>query len=814
MEGFTFCTRLISKISMTSFPTQSLLTILVCAIGVSTAFAQQLTITVKDKERQPLIGATAELVKIPDSTTLSGVTDFSGQVQFERLAAGLYNLTIRYIGYQPLEKSVSIRQGQQALEYVLKDEAVALGEVTVTAKRPLVRQEDDKTIVDPEPLANTSTSTLEVLEKTPGLFVDQDGGIFLNSATPATIFINGREQRMSARDIATILQSLPPGSVQRIEVLRTPSSKYDAASSGGIINIILKRGVRIGRTGSVNAGLNQGFYGNQFVGINLNDSGQKTAYYLNTNLSRNHTVDDIRSARLLNLDSTLFQNARSSLPAHQGYLGYGISYDPSEKWSLSYDGRINGSLRRTFADNFNFIENQEKLRLSANDNHLENRAGFFSLQQDLSLRWKIDSLGSEWDTKFSYNFNDGHNFQDYRSAYSAPRTFLLLGQGDNFQNRHFFLLQSDFTYRFPSKTRLETGFKSTFQRYESSAEYFFNVAGTLIPDAQRTNAFSYREHIHAAYLQASQPLPGNFLLKAGTRLEFTRMDGRQTIPVDTSFLIQRADWFPYVYLSRPIAKIAGYPLQGYLIYRRTIERPGYQSLNPYIRYVDQYLYETGNPALQPQFNDNVEFNISFDDNPIFAIGRNYTRDIFSNVVYQDAEAPEVAVRTFDNVGRNRETYFRLTGAVPPGGKYFFVVGAQYNLNEYDGLYEGKPLSLRRGSWRFFTFHSLNLTPTTKLTLNGFMMIGGLQNFYELQPFGQLGLGINQTFLQKKLSVNLNVRDLLRTMVVRYRIEQGGILIHGDRYSDNQRFGVNVRYAFGMKRKEERKGTMPLDEDGN
>ncbi|MBK6949284.1 MAG: TonB-dependent receptor plug domain-containing protein [Haliscomenobacter sp.] len=90
-------------------------------------------------------------------------------------------------------------------------------------------------------MANTSTNTLEILEKTPGLFVDQDGNIYLTSATPAVVYINGREQRMGAQDIAGILRSLPPDNIQRIEVLRTPSTKYDAASSGGIVNVVLKK---------------------------------------------------------------------------------------------------------------------------------------------------------------------------------------------------------------------------------------------------------------------------------------------------------------------------------------------------------------------------------------------------------------------------------------------------------------------------------------------------------------------------------------------------------------------------------------------
>jgi iron complex outermembrane recepter protein len=134
----------------------------------------------------------------------------------------------------------------------------------------------------------------------------------------------------------------------------------------------------------------------------------------------------------------------------------------------------------------------------------------------------------------------------------------------------------------------------------------------------------------------------------------------------------------------------GYDLRGYLVYRRTISRPGYQLLNPSQRYIDPYLFETGNPALRPQFTQNYEANISVDERPVFALGVNDTKDIFTNVVYQSDTSSRVAYRTYDNLGSNKETYFRILGALPPGRKYFIVGGFQYNHNFYEGSYEGKP----------------------------------------------------------------------------------------------------------------------------
>ena len=359
---------------------------------------------------------------------------------------------------------------------------------------------------------------------------------------------------------------------------------------------------------------------------------------------------------------------------------------------------------------------------------------------------------------------------------------------------------------------LEAGLNSSWQNYDSRADYTISFGGTGGSDPLRTNSYSYVERINSAYLQTSRHIGWKINLKTGLRMEHTFMKGTQTIPSDTSFVTSRADLFPYLYLSRPLGSIMGFEFRTYAIYRRTIARPGYESLNPAVRYVDQFFYETGNPALKPQFNDNIEVNISLDDMPIFALGRNYTRDIFSSVIYRDRMSENVAVRTYDNLGKNRETYFRIMGGIPPSGRYFFYAGAQFNLNEYDGVYENQELTFSRGSWRLFTYHALRITPQTRLTMSGFIMTRGQMGFYELENFGQLNFGLNQTFFDRKLSVTLSARDILRSMANEFTLNQGSISTYGKRYSDTRRFGISATYNFGIPDKQERGKKMSFDPD--
>ena len=294
-------------------------------------------------------------------------------------------------------------------------------------------------------------------------------------------------------------------------------------------------------------------------------------------------------------------------------------------------------------------------------------------------------------------------------------------------------------------------------------------------------------------------------------MENTNMKGEQFIPGDTSFTINRTDFFPYIYLSKNLMKIAGYDLRAYLVYRRTLNRPGYEQLNPFPRYVDQFLSETGNPSLRPQFTKNYEANISVDERPILAFGYNDTKDIFTNVIYQSKDSSRSqAYRTYDNLGTRKEFYFRAMGAVPPGKKYFFVIGTQYNHNYYQGLYENKPLSYKKGSWSFFTYQTLKLDKRSQISLNGFMRLKGQLQFYELSTFGALNTSINRQFLKQKLTVTISMNDIFYSNKNNFSLSQGSVKANGYRLADTRRFGLNIRYNFGIRKKEEKNEFLNMD----
>ncbi len=786
--------------------------LLILSLIAQNIFAQTLSLSVRllDNSKKPVIGASVRLINKADSSKVQySICDTTGVAKFIT-KTGQYQLKASSIGYKNLERPLTINSKSNSFEFIMQEDANALGTVTVVAQKPLVSQEDDKIIIDPEPIASSSTSAYEIMEKTPGLFLDPDGNIYISSTSPATIYINGREQKMSAADIATILKTLPPNSIQKIEILRSPSAKYDASSSGGIVNVILKKGVKIGRTGSVVTGMNQGRFGNQFLSLNLmNNDGSKSSYF-NLNYTHRNSYDQIETNRNLSENTYLAQKSYATSPAQVFYSGYGFSYDLNPKWTLNVDGRGSYNDSRSESSNENTVKTigTEAIR-SQTQNDVRNRSNNLILSQGVSTKYKIDTIGSELTSDFSYNFLSNKNKQNFINQSIPSIQDPLLGNGNIETQRQSFIGQIDLKYKTRGDITIESGLKTSILSFQNATEYTIRLSGQATLDASRTNKFDYNEAIHAGYAQASKKI-NSVLIKIGARVENTNMYGHQRIPSDTTFKINRTDIFPYAYLSRKISKIAGFDLTGYLIYRRSITRPVYDYLNPSPKYIDQYLYEAGNPTLKPQFTENYEANISVDNRPIFAFGKNYTHDIFTNVIYQSPDNQSIAVRTYDNLGKNEETYFRLLGAIPPGKKYFFVVGTQYNHNKYDGQYQSKPLEFSRGSWSFFTFHQLKFNDVSSLTMNGFVRLKGQLQFYELSNFGSLNLSYNRSFLAKKLLFTLSANDIFFTNNNRFTLNQGTISANGFRKSDTRRLGFNIRYNFGIKKKESQSNMMNFE----
>lgn len=765
----------------------------------------KLAITLKAEGKDTVTAATIKLFILPQNILVKALAAKPVN-QVEVKANKTYRLQVTSMGYDTIERTITLTDKAQVLDLALVTSIARLHDVTVEARKPLMRQEDDKTLVDAEPLAGSSTNAYEVLEKVPGAVLDQDGNVYLNSATPATVYINGVQMRMSTDDIAALLKSLPAGSVSRIEIIRTPSARFDAANSGGIINIVLKKGVQVGTSGSANVRVDQGVYNNVTGGITLNRAGAKARQYLSYQYTRRHYFDDITSLRYVAADTSLSQKSFTKYAPVTNYISGGMGVTVNNKFDISYDIRITATHNNNDAATSNTIKDVSTQQpVFSTQSPINSNGNALVINNTLFAKYKLDSAGSEWDNEVDYIYTHNTNGQVYTQESSLPQQVIINGNGNNTASSNYINVKSDLTFKLPHAFSFETGVKFSSAANNNMALYYLQPASQpKALDSFKTNTFSYKENIGSGYIQLSKLYHG-ITFKGGLRLEYTDISGNQTVPKGMPFSIKRTDLFPYLYLRYNLFSVFGYPLVGNITLRRSILRPGYEQLNPSPQFVDQFTYNSGNANLKPQFTTNYEVNATYNDFPVFAIGINNTKDVFSQVTYQN-DTTKIAFRTYDNLGSYKEIYWRLFGAIPGGHKYFMYAGVQFNHVKYSGQYGGAPLNYSRASWTFFTGHQFKATSTLSFSLNGWMLANGFRLFNELKTMGQLNLSATKNLLHKKLSVIASVSDIFLTNKSQFSIQQAAISVTGRRIQDSRRLGITLRYNFGISHNEEKKPT--------
>jgi len=211
---------------------------------------------VKDADGKSLDAVTVSLLKNPDSSVVSvTTTDKSGAFSFEKIADGKYILSVTHVGFTNWSKSFDINSSH--LSVVLNDISLvsaeaSLSQVTVVGKRPLIENKIDKTVVnvDASP-TNGGLNALEVLEKSPGVTVDNDGNISLKGKSGVVIMIDGKPTYLNAADLASYLKNMQSNQLDQIEIMSQPPAKYDAAGNSGVINLITKKNKNNGFNGSI-----------------------------------------------------------------------------------------------------------------------------------------------------------------------------------------------------------------------------------------------------------------------------------------------------------------------------------------------------------------------------------------------------------------------------------------------------------------------------------------------------------------------------------------------------------------------------------
>jgi hypothetical protein len=579
---------------------------------------------ITDESKAPLGFATVALLKAADSTLVKAAfTEAEGLYSFSGLDSGSFRLRVTALGYDTYYSELLKTERNDTLIRVPDITMIAgsqrIGEVAVNAQRNFIERKIDRTVVNVDALiSNAGISAMDVLEKSPGVLVDQNGAISLKGKQGVMIYVDDKPTYLSGTDLDNYLRSLPASLLDKIELMPNPPAKYDAAGGAGVINIRTKKNNRKGLNGSVSLGATQGQLFRSSDSFSLNYRNNKFNGFTNMSYSFLHTFADLDiDRRYKNADestaSYFAQNSYIHRKSHNFNGKAGFDYYQSDKttWGMVFTGASRDA--RNTNDNVSSLLNAS--------------AGLDSLIRAYSREdGTTRNIGG--------NFNIRHEFKPGgpEITFDADIITYAMGSTQAFDNRSFaadtlrsqdrlngslpsyidiYSLKTDYSQALPQGWKLASGLKTSYTRTSNTAEYSITANGVTQPEYSKSNRFIYKESMNAAYLNLNKDWQ-LISVQAGLRAEQTISDGHQLgnlVTPDSAFRRSYTSLFPTLYLSYKPDSLSSH--QFGLNYGRRINRPYYQDLNPFVSPLDKFTYYVGNPFLDPSFAQSVELSHTY-----------------------------------------------------------------------------------------------------------------------------------------------------------------------------------------------------------
>lgn len=733
----------------------------------------KITGTVQGADKKPIDGASVMLSTAKDSVTVKSVlSNPDGTFAFDGLSDNTYRLAITFVGYKNYKGDTIVIKDHQTVvlqPIILISNSKALTGVEITAQKAYIEQKIDRTVVNVNALiSNSGANALEVLEKTPGVMVDENGNITFKGKSGVLVMIDDKPTYLSAANLATYLKSLPSTALDKIELMDNPPAKYDAAGNAGVINIKTKKNNLRGFNGTASANYQQGYYNRTTESLNMNYREDKVNLFTNLSYNHNHTY------RRLEIDRNYFDDAGnptsyfkdfSYFRPHAANVNIKIGADyylsPKTTWGVVFTGAIQPDHDSSPVNSFLYGPNHV---LDSTINALNtSKNTFYNGGVNVNYTHKFDTLGKVLSFDADYVRDVAGSDQTFVNDAYFPDGSLKSSQTltDNLPSHiNIYAVKSDLTIPFKNKLEFDAGVKTSFVNTDNAANYFNLINGLSTPDYNNTNRFLYKENINAAYVNLNKSWK-RFTLQTGLRFENTNGDGHQLGNIekkDSSFVNHYTNVFPTAYFSYKL-DTAGHNVM-LLSYGRRIGRPNYGSLNPFVFFVDKFTYFAGNPFLKPQFTDNYKVAYSYKSLFTVAFTYNFTTDYQSEVIMQNGN---VFISTTGNIGVRRSLDLSVNSNLQPTKWWSVNVFAEVFNNAFYGPLSAVYLNQSATAFSGNANNQFTFSNGWGAELSVFFASRRVNGQFINLPIGALNAGLQKKILQNKGSIKLNVRDIFHTV---------------------------------------------------
>lgn len=813
---------------------------------------------VVDDLKEPLEFVNVALYQQGSATPFKGtISDETGKYQIDDVKDGTYVVKLSFMGYEEQQRTVTLNaQNGHSVNLhtiTLKEDRAVLKEVSVATQRAAMKLDIDKKVFDvSQNIATAGLSASEALENIPSVEVDQEGNISLRGSESVTVWINGKAQGLTSDNRGDILQQLPAESIERIEVITNPSSKYSPEGSAGIINIILKRDRKAGYYGGVqlNAGKQKDEdWGGRF-GANINYSSGILEAYANIGLGRRVHGDGNWTDRDYIFPENGFhygyQNpvtrghsrgtnlfGRAGLTWHVtqkdeisvNYMGMGALekgkrtshvitemgiYDEYLDWVLDHDSKVSDK-EKLYYDHTTMDRNN----ISRDQPHMTNvSAGY---RHEWKREHSLDIQGNYH--KWSADNNTSFSQTTTRTDLVGQETSGTFGQEQKAtMGSDHWELQIDYTQPLGESGKIEAGYKGT-KSHENSPNETWSVGGDneKSPNYLLFNRFIYDNYQHAAYFNYQNRIGKKFGYQLGLRGEYWRVDtesknydqeyGTNFVPnmeVEKPYSKNFFKIFPTVFLSYQLPH--NQELQAN--YTRRMHRPWGGQLNSFKNISDSTLISFGNPELTPAFTNSFEFNYlkTWEDHTL-SVSAYYrpTSDVIQRVGYTDP-IKKIRYKTNENVSEElssgletivKNKLFKVIDLTTTVNLYYYKLdGGDFVMNAGDALFPYHIDSEDNFSWNASMMAQVMLPWQLSFQGTGRYRAKSIIPQGRRDPSYGVDLGLRRAFFEKKLTVNLNVRDVLDSRRFHSSVWTDKDYQESESYRGRRSIMIQVSYSFG------------------
>ncbi|TPE43017.1 outer membrane beta-barrel family protein [Pontibacter mangrovi] len=789
----------------------------------SHTFAQSggmLTGTVQDDQEQPLGFANVAVLEAATAKVVTGaIADMDGNFQIMTPAKGKYLLKLTALGYVELQTpAFDVTAANFSKDFgklQLKQDVKTLKEVQVQAMRPTVITEPDKMVVSVEGTALASGATAyEVLTKSPGVWVDQDGNIQLNGKSGVQMMINGKRSYLSGKELQTLLQGMSAENIKDLELITNPSAKFDAEGASGVININLKKAVDTGMNGSVYAGY-------QYNNVNTYTSGADMSYksgkwnsFGSLDLARRKRYRDMEMKRIfLNPDgstSKFDQTGREENERFEPSLRIGTDYDFNEKHSI-------GAMANVITNSTDFFFHTESYLRDPNvaddlfiDAMNKGEGTYSNGTFNLHYLGKLDTIGTTLSSDLDYVHISSHDKAGFDNQYftlpaTTPDSVQMLSN-NNPTKYDIYSAKVDFTKPLSKKTKLELGAKASHVVSDNELLFYEEADTRKTLDPKRSNHFIYKENIYAAYANLNTSLGEKWTLQAGLRAEQTDSRGNSLTKnekTDRNYL----NLFPSVFLQQKVSD--NYQI-GYK-YSRRINRPNYQALNPFIFYLDPYTSAQGNPQLRPQYTNSFEVTQTLKQTYNLILGYSITEDFIAEVPEQNPE-DNTTVFQQQNVRNMKSARATLVAPIKVSNNWDVSNNIIVMYQEFTHPRNGEMVVNDQVTAIAQTTNNIMLPHGIRMEVGGSYQSPAVYGLYNVGEQWWVDAGLKRSFLDDKLTLSMNVTDIFRSRILKVDTELNGNVNAIEQYHGARGVRFNIRYRFNKGSEfESKKRNVNLDE---